>query len=253
MHKPFFLENSESSSVVVFIHGFMGSPQHFEGLAKSIQAQGHSVASLLLPGHASTAKAFSLSTMEMWQDHVNTEVERLTFTYRSIFLVGHSMGCLLAINAAIKYCEKVTGLYLIACPFVLNGFSMQSLRVRLKQTFYRKNHPMKSAYIAGSSVPLTPGLIWRSIKPAAELKKLMRVTKENLCNVRAPVTAVYSPADEIVSMKSLDVLKSGLTHATFDYVALSDSNHAYYPDPEQAIIESSLLAAVPGVLTGGGK
>ena len=244
MHEPIFLKNNESDAVVVFIHGFMGSPRQFDALARSVRHQGFSAASLLLPGHASTVKDFSSSTMEKWQDYVNAEIGRLSLSFRRVFLVGHSMGCLLAINAANKHGEIVNGLFLIACPLVLSVFSARSLRIWLKQVFRRKTHPIKSAYVAGSSVPLKPSLIWRFSKPFAELKRLILVTRDSLCNVRVPVTAVFSPSDEIVSMESLDDLRAGLTQAPFDYIALSDSSHAYFPEHERSLIESSLLTAV---------
>lgn len=241
VHKPLFLDNSADKGIVVFVHGFMGSPRQFDKMAENVHCQGYSVASILLPGHGATTKEFSSCTMESWLNHVYTEVERYSRSYDNIYLVGHSMGCLLAINTAIKYSERVRGVLLIACPFKLKGFSVHSLKVRIKQAFYRKSHPIKAAYLAGSSVPLSPSLIWHSAKPAAELKKLILITKDNLPDIHVPVTAIYSSADELVSIDSLDILRTGLKQTAIKYIALSDSLHAYYPEHEQAVIESTLL------------
>ena len=248
MHDPLFLENPEKKGMVVFIHGFMGSPRQFDNLAQSIHSQGYSVASLLLPGHGATVKEFSSSTAQNWQHHVCSEVEGFSRGYNSIYLVGHSMGCLLAINTAIRHSGHVRGLFLIACPLKLKGFSLQTLKIRLKQVFYRKNHPMKSAYLAGSSVPPSLSLIWRSAKPGAELKKLMLITEKNLQNIRVPVTAIFSSADELVSMDSLEILKTGLNQVSFDSLTLSDSLHAYYPEHEQSLIEGALFRCIYSVL-----
>ena len=244
MHEPIFYLNPENSTVVVFIHGFMGSPRQFERTAHSVHAQGFSAASLLLPGHGYSVKEFSQSTSEKWQNSVNAEIERFSLKYNKIFLVGHSMGCLLAINAADKYCGKISGLYLIACPFRLKGLSVQSLKVRLKQIFYSKTHPMKATYFNGSSVPLSLSLLWRSAKPAAELRKLMIISKANLHNIRVPVTAVYSSSDEVVSADSLEIFKTALDRTLLTTIDLSDSYHAYYPEHEQSVIESTLISAV---------
>ena len=242
VHKPFFLEHPEKKAIVVFVHGFMGSPRQFDRLAKSAYALGYCAASLLLPGHGFTAKEFSASRMEQWQGHVYEETERLTHSYKRIYIAGHSMGSLMAINAATKYKEHVCGLFLIACPFKLKYLSMHSMRVRMMQVFYRKKHPVKSAYLEGCSVPLRPNLLWRTIKPVAQVKKLMLLTKGNLHNVKVPVTAAYSSYDEIVSIDSLETLKNGLTQAALNTITLSDSLHAYYPEHEQAALENALTS-----------
>ena len=243
-HTPTFLENPDSKSLAVFIHGFMGSPRQFDYLAEAAHAYGCSAASLLLPGHGGTVKEFSKSTMENWQNHVDSEVGRLSHDFDDVLLVGHSMGGLLAINTAAKYTGNVRGLLLIACPFKLSIFSGYSIKVLLKQAFSRKSRPIKAAYIAGSSVSPSPSLIWRVSKPTAELKKLISAAKENLSEVRAPVTAIYSTADETVSIESLETLQTRLDRELLKQIILSDSLHAYFPEHEQEIIKNALVQII---------
>ena len=232
-HEPIYHENSETKNLAVFIHGFMGTPHQFDGLAESVHSLGFSTAALLLPGHGSTVKDFSSTKMERWQSHVNAEIERFSRSHQKIYLVGHSMGCLLAINAAVKHSSSVCGLFLIAGPFKLRFFSFYSTKIRLKLLFYRRSHPMKSEYLAASSVPLRPSLVWRVIKPYFELKKLARLAKGRLQDIRVPVKAVYSKADDLVATRGLEILKAGLTHAPFEYEILSDSLHVIFPEHEQ--------------------
>ena len=243
LHMPRFLHSPSGKGVAVFIHGFMGSPRQFDSLAGAAHSQGVSAASLLLPGHGGTAKDFAASTYESWQSHLDGELERLTrdFGFAGIWLIGHSMGGLLAINAAVKYIENVRGVFMIACPFKLKTISLYAAKIRLKQLFSRSDNPMKAAYRDNSSVHFSPSLMWRTAGPAVELKKLMHDARLNLPEVRAPVTAVYSTADELTSIQSLDILKAELREAPLDPVVLSDSLHAYYPEHEQALIERGLL------------
>ena len=240
LHVPYYSEAAGSDGLVVFIHGFMGSPRQFDRLAETAHQHSRSAAALLLPGHGGSVKDFSAGTMERWQEHVNDEIERLSRYNKSIWLVGHSMGCLLAINAAVRYSEYVRGLLLIACPLKLKWLTLRNLRIRVLPVTGRKTNPMKKEYLSGCSVKRTPDFLWRFTKPLSELKKLMAVARDNLPNISAPVTAVFMPADEVVSIDSLEILKSGLSDATLKQIILYDSLHAYFPEHEFASIEHEL-------------
>lgn len=244
LHAPKFCANPVSNGIVIFIHGFMGSPRQFDRLLEAVHSEGYSAASLLLPGHGGSSKDFVSSTFIHWQSHVNHEVERFIRDYKNIWLVGHSMGGLLAINAAIRYSSHIRGLFTIATPFKLVTFSIRATKVLMNLLFSRKSSPMKTAYFAGCGVNPSSSLFWHALRPVGELKKLTNFTKDNLPNVRAPVTAVFSASDELTSIGSLDVLMTGLTGTVFDQVLLSDSLHVYYPEHEFARIEQALVSMV---------
>jgi len=240
-HAPLILENPAGKGIVVFIHGFMGSPRQFDKLVKIVYQEGYSAAALLLPGHGGSAKDFSSGSYIRWQNHANSEIEGFSSNYENIWLVGHSMGCLLAINAAVKYSRYVRGIFLIACPFKITLFSLYAAKVRFRQIFRHSDDSMKAAYIDSCSVSPSPSLIWRILRPAAELWKLIRVARISVTEVQMPVIAAYSTADELVSFKSLDILKTGLHVAPFKQVVLSESLHTYFPDYEWSVIERNLI------------
>jgi esterase/lipase len=154
------------------------------------------------------------------------------------------MGGALALNTAVKHSKHINGIFLIACPFKFAGLSLNTVRVRRLQVFSKKNNPIKKAYIDNSSVKPSISLIGHILKPKRELKKLISIAKENLPNVFAPVIAVYSASDELVSVSSVNILRSGLTGTDVEQVLLSDSLHSYYTENEYAIIEQALLNMV---------
>ena len=244
IHASAFIENPAGKGIVVFIHGFMGSPRQFDRLTMAVYRQGFSAAALLLPGHGGPASEFKSSTFPGWQEHVDSEVERFSRDYQKIWLAGHSMGGLLALNAAVRYSGHVRGVFPIACPFKMTMFSAHTIKIRMQQVFSRSSSPIKAAYRDGSSIKLSPSLIWSTAKPAFELSKLITTAKDNLPKVRAPVMAVYSVSDELTSIASLEILKSGLKGAAFEQIILSDSLHAYYPEHEFSVIERSLVGFI---------
>jgi len=241
LHAPQYIVNPINKGIVVFIHGFLGSPCQFDSLAQTAYGQGYSIAKLLLPGHGGSAKDFASGTYHGWQTHVDAEVGRFSRDNERIWLAGHSMGGLLAVNAAVRYSEYVRGLFTIACPFRIMILNAHSIKIRIKQVSGGKNDPIKISYLSNCSVDPSPSLAWRGLKPAFELKKLMAAARENLPLVRVPVTAVFSTGDELTSFASLDIMKDGLTGAVFEPVVLADSLHAFYPGHEQLMIERALL------------
>ncbi|MCL2226036.1 MAG: alpha/beta fold hydrolase [Oscillospiraceae bacterium] len=243
-HAPSFLENPQSDSIVVFIHGFMGSPRQFDGLAKAVHMNGFNAAILLLPGHGGSLRDFSSSKFKQWQNHVWSEIKRFSRNYENIWLVGHSMGGLLALCAAENPNNKVRGVFPIASPFKLTALSKRDIHIRLIQVLCADANFIKAAYIGHSSVPHTLTMLFSALGPMVQVKKLMHRTKAILHNIHLPVMAVYSAFDEIISIKSLDILKQGLTRAPFEHVILNKSLHAYYTKKERAIIEKTLLGFI---------
>jgi len=240
-HAPLYLEGAADKGIVVFIHGFMGSPRHFDKLAAAAHNQGLTVVALLLPAHGGTAKEFGSGSHELWQNYIDSEVERFAREYTNIWLVGHSMGCLLAINAAVKHSNKICGLFLIALPLKIGLFSATAIKIRLKQVFSRERKQIKATYSSVCSVKSSPGMIVYMIKQVFELIKLKKAATANLHNLRAPVVAVLSENDELTSIKSKKILKSGLTGAPLENLLLTDSLHSYYQEKEWEKIEKLFL------------
>ena len=240
-HEPRFESGPIDGEIVVFIHGYMGTPRQFDNLAGAVHLQGYSYKTLLLPGHSVTLKEFSESTHTAWQEYVDSEIACISERYSKIWLVGHSMGCLLSLNAAIKFPDKICGIFAIACPLKIIYFSLLAYKVQIKKRFGGKNSIIKSAYVKFSSVPQPISLVWRIIKPNFEFLKLQHKTKKVLGQVKTPVTGIFSKKDEVVSMKSLRLLQSEMTNCDFKAVHLYESLHAYYPKHEQSVITQALL------------
>ena len=244
MHEPLFLENTGSKSIVVFIHGFMGSPNQFDSLVELAGSCGVSAASLLLPGHGAGSREFARSSMAQWQNHVNSELERFSQEYEDILLVGHSMGGLLSINALTRQPEHVRGLIVLCSPFRLARFTPKKLKDRRVDMFAKADSQLSAKYQTGATIKINIGMAWRLLKPSAEFLKVMHMAKENLHEVHVPVTAFYSTEDEIVSVKSLDILKTGLVGTNLEGFLLNNSTHAYFPGSEHKMIEDTLVKQI---------
>ena len=69
-HKAFEMLRKDTDTIVIFIHGFLGSPHQFISLADFVYHMGYACAALLLPGHGGTAKDFAHSSQQQWTEQV---------------------------------------------------------------------------------------------------------------------------------------------------------------------------------------
>ena len=117
-HKEYVRICDNSNIVILFIHGIVGTPNHFNEFV-SLVPESFSVYNLLLDGHGKSVKDFSKTSMKKWEAQVASVVEKLSLTHEKIYIVAHSLGTLLAIDQAIKT-KKVCKLFLLAVPLQLS-------------------------------------------------------------------------------------------------------------------------------------
>ena len=244
MHHPTSRSHDGSDCAVIFIHGFMGSPNQFANLADAVYDMGCASKSVLLPGHGGDIKAFARFGARDWQQHLQDEIDTMK-GYRNIFLVGHSMGGLLALNASLMRENHIAGVVLLQTPLKVYLLNPRTLWLKLRLLRFPKQHVIKSAYIKSKSIPI-PRLFFYPlfIKPVTEFYKLMRQTKKRLSEVFVPVCMFYSRADETTSYKSADLFYQGLCNTQRSLFSLDNSWHAYYDDDEGRFIQDKILAFI---------
>ena len=64
-HTP-YIRHTNSQKVVLCIHGFLGSPRHFDMFIPYIP-EDIAVYNLLLPGHGGNVRAFGRASMKEWK------------------------------------------------------------------------------------------------------------------------------------------------------------------------------------------
>ena len=230
---------------MVFIHGFMGSPNQFADLAEAVQSLGGGTVSLLLPGHGAGMEELAKARACHWQNHVQKEIENIRAACKKIFLVGHSMGALLALNASLVKENRISGLVLIAAPLKVHLFHPRSLFRKLRLILFRKQHKVKAAYIQSNSLQ-TSGILscLLAIRPMLEVYRLAKKTRKGLGEVSVPVYMFHSKKDETSAYKSAALLYAGLKNTERRLFPLEKSWHAFYDAEERKTIKKELLAFI---------
>ena len=231
VHKEFRRLVDGAGTAVLFIHGIIGTPNHFHDFVRQLPAH-VSVINLLLDGHGKGVKEFSNTSLAKWRAQVQAVVEELTRTHEQVFIVGHSMGTLLAIEQAIAN-RKVTRLFLMAVPlrlFVRPAMFLTSMKVYSGRV--RPNDAVASAAVhcCGIEHCRNPLRYVGWIPRYFDLFSLIRHTRKLLPSLSTACCAVQSGRDEMVSARAAEELRrcDGIR-----LTVLPNSGHYYYPDDDK--------------------
>jgi carboxylesterase len=238
IHLEYCYKAQHSDTVIVFIHGILGSPSQFAFLLGKLNSA-FSVENLLLPGHGGTIKEFAASNMAKWQHYVDERVRRLQYEYQNIIFVAHSMGCLLSVQAALSYPEKIRGLFLMAMPLVIR---IQSPFVGNKMiAAFQKNasEEIAAAVKENNGVQAHGALSYMTALPRfMELYFKGIKTRKLVGQLSLPMLVINSEYDETVSVKSLRYVDQ---MPNVSILIAQNSGHFYYPKETKALLSDALL------------
>lgn len=238
------IPKSNTDTAVLCIHGILGSPAHFKWLLPQIP-QEWAVYSILLRGHGGTADDFASASMEQWREQVRKMMQKLAKQYENIWIVGHSMGTLLAIESAAA-CGKVRGMFLLGVP-LRPHVTVQAVRESL-QVLFRKIPPDdRWAAAARDAYSIRPDRrLWRYLRWIPQYLGLfseMRRARKLLPKLYIPCVAVQSVKDELVSMRTMHDLRE---NTSFYCIALPDSGHFYLAPDDAKITADALFGLMHG-------
>lgn len=239
-HKPYLMEHPLADTLVLLIHGITGSPHQFDVLAHTLYEEGYSVQTLLLPGHGGSAKAFAKSGRAQWERFVNGAVQHALLRYKQVALVGHSMGCLLAMNAYCTSSEKsrICGMVLMAPPLRIHLTSecvWQNLKAAVGRGQREQAEPPCSSVEKGPAY----GYV-RWLPRYVDVLKMAAKARRQIDCLDTPVLAVHSKGDEIVSVKSVQELER--RRPGVRVVMLPASTHFLYTEADAQLLKQETAA-----------
>lgn len=201
------------------IHGFTGAPYEVEPLAEYLTKHTDWVFSVpTLPGHG---KNLSLKDVhyQQWIDHAENELKKLIDTCDQVYVIGFSMGGMIASLLAAKY--PVDKLVLLsAAAYYLNPKQMaseiksmiiDSLKGNLENNEFFQRYKRK--------IKATP------IKATLQFRKLVSYIKPLLPQVEVPTLIAQGECDGIVPPKSAEYLYRTINAKTKRLTYIKDSSH----------------------------
>lgn len=223
-----------ADSAVLFIHGILGTPNHFSAFVPLVP-ENMSVVNLLLDGHGAGVGEFSRTSMKKWEAQVESIVDSLLATHKKLYVAAHSLGTLLAIGAAVK--KPLAGLFLLAVPIRLGlkprvfATCFKVWRGRVRDTDV---YTVAAQSCCGIQQHKNLLLYLGWIPRFWELLVKIRRTQRLLPQLTSPGTAYQSAEDELVSTASVPYLR---TNSTLQVICLKNSTHYYYEPKDLAFLQ----------------
>lgn len=225
-HKEYKRIVPDASAAILFVHGIVGTPNHFADFL-SLVPDDVSVYNILLDGHGGSVRDFSHTSMQKWEAQVRDAVDELTLSHTAVYIVAHSMGTLFAIDRAIEN-EKVKGLFLLAVP--LKIAPKPRMVSNLRKVYFDKIKPDDEVALAakrcyGIAQDKNTFHYFGWLPRYLELFAKAKETKKRLPLFKTSTVVYQSARDELVSISSVKELQK---NKSISIVELKNSGHYYY-------------------------
>lgn len=236
----FFYQGSNNVACLL-IHGFTGAPADLRRLGQELNQQGYTVSGPLLPGHGTNPKELAGTSWQDWYKAVEEEYQRLAREYKSVFVLGFSMGGLLAIKLAVNY--RVAGLISLSTALILPDNTIERIKaeditrlqdeyIDKKRSIEEKERNLREGRFSYDEIP---------VKSLLELVKLQEIVWAKLGNVHCPVLVVQSKDDPTVDPESARVLENQLGTTNKSIIWLEKSGHLVTFGPEHKLVENGII------------
>ena len=242
MHNEYKRIVEKSNIAVIFIHGILGTPNHFDMLL-SLVPEHISIYNVLLDGHGKGVKEFSKTSMKKWEEQIEGIVNELCLTHEEIYIVAHSMGCLLALEQSVKN-SKISKMFLISPPlklFLKPQMFVNSLKVYIDKINENDKVALAAKRCCGISHHKNPFKYFGWIPRFLELFSKIKQTRGILNKVSVPCSVYLSCKDEMVSLSSQKFIKD---NSNFLITQLKKSGHFYYEESDLELLKNDFISFI---------
>lgn len=240
--EPFELGPADAQVGCVLVHGFTGSPSEIRPIGEHLAAAGVRCYAPLLPGHGTNLDDMEASTAADWLEGARSAVVQARPAHPRLFVLGFSMGGLLAINLSLEV--RLEGLIVVSTPLVLHD--PKAKFIPILSLFRRYEPPRPPARETGA--PAGRQGVAYDQKPLVSIKRMMRLMKATVAalpRVEAPLLAVYGAFDRRATIADAQQVLSSVASASKRLEVLPNSRHLCMFGPDADL----LLNTIEGFVT----
>lgn len=213
--EPFFFLGDRSKPACLLIHGFTGTPKEMRWMGEYLNQQGFTCLGVRLAGHATIPEDMIASRWTDWTASVEDAYSLLKDLTDRIFLVGLSMGGILALLMSTRL--DVKGVVAMSTPYKLpDDPRLRHIEWISKIVAYMpksEGEPGsgwfdKEAWNEHVSYPMNP------VRSIGELNKLLGEMRAALPQVNVPVMLIHSSDDKYVALENMEMIYADLVNAS---------------------------------------
>jgi Esterase/lipase len=215
--EPFFFLGDPSKPACLLIHGFTGTPKEMRWMGEFLNRHGYTCLGIRLAGHATEPADMIRSNWTDWTASVEDGYHLLCGVTEKIFMVGLSMGGILALLMSTRFTPRVLGLVAMSTPYKLPDD--RRLRhidwiSRMIPYMPKSNEEPgaswfdKEAWKDHVSYPQNP------VRSVGQLNQLLGEMRRALAEVQVPVLLMHSRDDSYVLPENIELIYADLVNAS---------------------------------------
>jgi len=251
-YETFYQGNS--GHAVILLPGLCGSELEMGVIPRLLRQSDHSFVIPRIPGYSAHS---GLKDYQEWIETVDQLVYDLNASYKSVSLVGLSMGATLALAVAERN-ANIKCLSLLSPVIFFDGWSVPwyypflSLVYKLgvRNWHYKESEPfgvknkdlrrhIRKAVMANSVSEL--GAAHLPAKHLYQSLQLVAATKKNLEDITSDVLIIHAIDDETASPKNPDLIISKINSETCRVIWLGNSYHMITVDNEREVVANEVI------------
>jgi carboxylesterase len=207
--EPFLFPGSRTGCLL--IHGYTGAPKEMRWMGEYLAAQGFSVLGIRLTGHATRIEDMMRSRWTDWVASVEDGYHLLRGLADRIYLVGLSMGGVLALLMSTRL--DVKGVVAISTPWTVPAPLARYLWLVGKLWPYasKSREPAGAGWFDQGAFKEHISYERTPVASVSELDKLIAAMRLALPEVRVPVLLIHSENDSFVVPENSDHIYAALT------------------------------------------
>jgi len=220
--ESFFLPGG--SHGVLLIHGFTGNPAELLLLGKYLQSKNFTVLCMRLAGHGTSEADLIRTTRDDWFNSVLDGFSILSGCCSKISIIGHSMGGILALKAALLLNEKIFRLITLAAPIFINEELGLKFLPEREKCFDLSVHKARRKL---KNIPAAANRVYRKMPFISihELVDLIEDVKANLSKIDRPILIIHGREDKTANFGSANYIYENIKSPNKTVMLIEHAGH----------------------------
>ena len=215
--------NPDSKHGVYIIHGFTNTTYETKDLAEFFGSQGFQTKAINLPGHGTTPEDCNRVKYTDWLEYTEQGVAEMAARCDSVFVVGVSMGSVLALHLASLFPLNAAVFASTVLEFkdylgtrILTPLLHKIIPFRPKRLSYSKKIRDELHFFGYKVWPMSA---------VNEMRKLTNLVKTELPKVKCPVLQMHSKIDLLSISENISLVYEGISSEIKKQVLLEKAGH----------------------------